>query len=206
MWLIIDPESQRRIIGKRFGTQKDLAEFLGISPKTFSRELKLCRSVFRWKGRDVQVVNQKQTRYSITTPDGDFVGKATTKAELARILGVTRQAVSAAIQRPRWGDLKIKGYIIKQRFEKEKITTPCKLQEDENPKPERNKAVFVTSGETKKFYPSMAKASKDLGVNPKTISLALKSGEKFRRRSDGAEFQVVLAPKSAPADLPKTRG
>ena len=206
MWLIIDPESQQKICGKRFDTQKDMAEFLGIPPQTLSRELKLCRSVFRWKGKDVQVVNQKLTRYSIKTPEGCLYGTAKSKADLARILCVTRQAVSWAFSHANWEGIRIKGYRINFSFDKEKLTTPCKLKEDEKPKPERNKAVLVTSGETKKFYPSMAKASKDLGIDSKTISSALKSGiNQFRRRSDGAEFQVALAPKSAPADLPESQ-
>ena len=208
MWLVIDPESQEKICGKRFDTQTDLANFLGISPQTLSRELKLCRSVFRWNGKNVQVVNQKLTRYSITTPEGDLYDKAKSKAELARILGVSRQAVSSAFSRPRrFGNgIRIKGFLINFSFDKGTLTTPCKLKKDEQPKPERNKAVVVTSGETKKFYPSMAKASKDLGINPKTISSALKSGaNQFRRRSDGVEFKVVLAPKSVAADLPKTQ-
>ena len=204
MWFVIDPESKQKL-GGRFDTQKDLAEFLGISSQSLSRELQLCRLIFRWKGRNVQVVNQNLARYEIQTPDGYPFGKAGTKAELARILGVSRQAVSAAISRPRLDDLKIKGYIVKQRFEKEKITTPCKLGENEKPKPKRNKAVLVASEKSEKFFPSMAQAAKELGVDSKTISSALKHGNHFRRRSDGMDFKVKMAPNPTLADLPEKR-
>ena len=48
MWFVIDPETLQKL-GGRFDTQKDLADFLGITPQTLSRELKLCRLIFRWK-------------------------------------------------------------------------------------------------------------------------------------------------------------
>ena len=39
MWFVIDPETLQKL-GGRFDTQKDLADFLGITPQTLSRELK----------------------------------------------------------------------------------------------------------------------------------------------------------------------
>ena len=154
MWFVIDPETLQKL-GGRFDTQKDLADFLGITPQTLSRELKLCRLIFRWKGRNVQVVNQSLMRYEIFSPENELVGRVKSKAELARFLGVSRQAVSAAMTRSI--PPKIRGHLIRQRFEKEKImTVPCKLEKNEKPKPKRNKAVTVNS----KFYPSINEAGR----------------------------------------------
>ena len=197
MWFVIDPETLQKL-GGRFDTQKDLADFLGITPQTLSRELKLCRLIFRWKGRNVQVVNQSLMRYEIFSPENELVGRVKSKAELARFLGVSRQAVSAAITRSI--SPKIRGHLIRQRFEKEKImTVPCKLGENEKPKPKRNKAVTVNS----KFYPSINEAGRKLKVDPQTISSALKSGGHFRRQKDGVRFRAALAVAPAPADLPE---
>ena len=198
MWFVIDPETLQKL-GGRFDTQKDLADFLGITPQTLSRELKLCRLIFRWKGRNVQVVNQSLMRYEIFSPENELVGRVKSKAELARFLGVSRQAVSAAIIRQPMAT-KIRGHLIRQRFEKEKImTVPCKLGENEKPKPKRNKAVTVNS----KFYPSINEAGRKLKVDPQTISSALKSGGHFRRQKDGMRFRAALAVAPAPADLPE---
>ena len=197
MWFVIDPETLQKL-GGRFDTQKDLADFLGITPQTLSRELKLCRLIFRWKERNVQVVNQSLMRYEIFSPENELVGRVKSKAELARFLGVSRQAVSAAMTRSI--PPKIRGHLIRQRFEKEKImTVPCKLGKNEKPKPKRNKAVTVNS----KFYPSINEAGRKLKVDPQTISSALKSGGYFRRQKDGVRFRAALAVEPAPADLPE---
>ena len=71
---MIDPETLQKL-GGRFDTQKDLADFLGITPQTLSRELKLCRLIFRWKERNVQVVNQSLMRYEIFSPENELVGR-----------------------------------------------------------------------------------------------------------------------------------
>ena len=135
MWLLIDPESRERICRKRFGTQADLANFLEISPKPLSRDLKLGRSVFQWNGKPAQVATQKQSIYSATTLEGDLCGTAKSKAELAKIIGVSRQAVYAAFARPQAGNgIRIKGFLVHFFFEKG-ILTPCKLKKDEQAKP-----------------------------------------------------------------------
>ena len=97
--MVCDRSGNSPELGGRFDTQKDLADFLGITPQTLSRELKLCRLIFRWKERNVQVVNQSLMRYEIFSPENELVGRVKSKAELARFLGVSRQAVSAAMTR-----------------------------------------------------------------------------------------------------------
>ena len=71
---MIDPETLQKL-GGRFDTQKDLADFLGITPQTLSRELKLCRLIFRWKGRNVQVVNQSLMRYEFFPQRMNLLGE-----------------------------------------------------------------------------------------------------------------------------------
>ena len=62
--------------------------------------------------------NQSLMRYEIFSPENELVGRVKSKAELARFLGVSRQAVSAAMTRSI--PPKIRGHLIRQRFEKEK--------------------------------------------------------------------------------------
>ena len=208
MWLLIDNTSKERV-SERFASQAALARFMKLSPQTLNKAVKEGRTVFPFEGRDVQVVKQIFARFEVRdSPRGKVLGRFATQADLAKSIGVSRQAVSAACARIcNWDERTVSAngsdFFLFPVFDKSPMTTPWK--EDPKPKNEHARSVHVTSEVFDKIFPSIAAATKELKVDSKTISSALKSGRnKFRRKSDKQEFQVKVLPKPIPISLPQT--
>ena len=208
MWVLIDNTSRERVSG-RFHSQAALARFMQLSPQTLNKAVKEGRTVFSFEGRDVQVVKQVFTRFEVrASPRGEVLGRFATQADLARSIGASRQAVSAACARIcDWDErtVSVNGsvFFLFPVFDKSPMTAPW--EEEPKPKNEHSKSVHITSEIFDKIYPSIAAATKDLKIDPKTISSALASGRnKFRRKSDRQEFQVKVLPKPKPVYLPPT--
>ena len=99
MWLLIDNTSKERV-SERFASQAALARFMKLSPQTLNKAVKEGRTVFPFEGRDVQVVKQIFARFEVRdSPRGKVLGRFATQADLAKSIGVSRQAVSAACAR-----------------------------------------------------------------------------------------------------------
>ena len=208
MWVLIDNTSRERVSG-RFHSQAALARFMQLSPQTLNKAVKEGRTVFSFEGRDVQVVKQVFARFEVRdSPRGEVLGRFATQADLARSIGASRQAVSAACARIcDWDErtVSVNGsvFFLFPVFDKSPMTAPW--EEEPKPKNEHSKSVHITSEIFDKIYPSIAAATKDLKIDPKTISSALASGRnKFRRKSDRQEFQVKVLPKPKPVYLPPT--
>ena len=208
MWVLIDNTSKERV-SKRFSSQAALAKFMKLSPQALNKAVKEGRTVFSFEGRDVQVVKQVFARFEIRdSPRGKVLGRFATQADLAKSIGVSRQAVSAACARIcNWDERCVSAhgseFFIFPVFDKLPMTTPW--EEDSKPKPknEHAKSVHITSEVFDKIYPSIAAATKDLKIDSKTISSAVASGRnKFRRKSDKQEFYVKVLPKPIPISLP----
>ena len=208
MWVLIDNTSRERVSG-RFPSQAALARFMKLSPQTLNKAVKEGRTVFSFEGRDVAVVKQVFNRFEVRdSPRGEILGKFTTQADLARSIGASRQAVSAACSRIcDWDERTVsvngKVFFLFPVFDKSPLTAPW----EEKPKPKNEHAisVHITSVDFDKIYPSIAAATKDLKIDPKTISSAVASGRnKFRRKSDRQEFEVKVLPKPKPVALPPT--
>ena len=208
MWVLIDNTSKERV-SERFSSQAALARFMKLSPQTLNKAVKEGRTVFSFEGRDVQVVKQVFARFEVRdSPRGSVLGRFATQADLANSIGVSRQAVSAACARIcNWDERTVlkdgNKIFIFPVFDKSPMTNPW--EEDSKPKPknEHAKSVHITSEVFDKIYPSLAAATRDLKIDSKTISAAVASGRnKFRRKSDGQEFQVKVLPKPIPISLP----
>ena len=208
MWVLIDNTSKERVSG-RFSSQAALARFMKISPQTLNKAVKEGRTVFPFEGRDVQVVQQVFNRFEVRdSPRGKVVGRFATQADLAKSMGVSRQAVSAACARIcNWDERTIlkdgsKIYIFPV-FDKSRMTNPWDEDAKPIPKKEHARSGHITSDVSDTIYPSIAAATRDLKIDSKTISSALASGKnKFRRKKDGREFQVKVVPKPTPTALP----
>ena len=208
MWVLIDNTSRERVSG-RFPSQAALARFMKLSPQTLNKAVKEGRTVFSFEGRDVAVVKQVFNRFEVkASPRGEVLGRFATQADLARSIGASRQAVSAACSRIcEWDERTVsvngKVFFLFPVFDKSPITAPW--EEKPQPKNEHSRSVHITSEDFDKIYPSIAAATKDLKIDPKTIAFALTSGRnKFRRKSDRQEFQVKVLPKPKPVYLPPT--
>ena len=208
MWVLIDNTSKERV-SVRFPSQAALARFMKISPQTLNKAVKEGRTIFPFEGRDVQVVEQVFARFEVRdSPRGVVLGTFATKADVAKWIGVSRQAVSAAFARLcSWDERTVlkdgrKIYLF-QTFDKGPMTNPWAEDAKPIPKKEHARSVHITSDFSDNFYPSIAAATKDLKIDSKTISSALATGKnKFRRKSDGREFQVKVVPKPTPVALP----
>ena len=208
MWVLIDNTSKERV-SERFSSQAALARFMKISPQSLNKAVKEGRTVFPFDGRDVQVVQQVFTRFEVRdSPRGNVLGRFATQADLARSLDVSRQAVSAACARIcDWDERTIlkdgSKIFIFPVFDKSPMTNPWEEDLKPTPKKEHARSVHITSDDFDKIYPSIAAATRDLKIDSKTISSAVASGKnKFRRKSDGREFQVKVIPKPTPISLP----
>ena len=101
MWFLRDIGSGEKV-SPDFSSQAKLARFMQILPQTLHKAIQEKRNIFKFRERNVRVVQEKILHWTLskgTGPSETLIETFETVSDLAKWLKVTTQAVYAAINR-----------------------------------------------------------------------------------------------------------
>ena len=177
MWVLVSHGD--KIIGEPANSESEIAKRLGISRQFLNKQLKKGKNCFIFQGTAVLVLRQME----FSAAGQEFE----TKNQMADALGLSRSAVSRVFKSGTTGVVQTKeGKEVKiSRIAGSTFAPAC-------PKPLTAIRVKSAVGGLQEFS-SIAAASRELKIDPKTIPSALKSGrDSFTRKSDGQKFMIEI--------------
>ena len=169
------------VVAGPFKSQAEMAKKLGLSQQYVNRQIRKYKFRFRLDGQDVLARREKE-----------FVGggkRGSDKEELAMRLGVSEKAVDEVLRKHTSG-------VLETPQGKVKIQ---KLKPGEKP-PLPAVRVLWNDDTEKQDFVSFAAAARELKIDPKTISSAIKAGrDSFTRKSDGKKFMFEIPAENTPS-------
>ena len=169
------------VVAGPFKCQAEMAKKLGLSQQYVNRQIRKCNFRFCLDGQQVIAHREKE-----------FVGggkRGSDKEELAMRLGVPEKAVDQVLAQNSSG-------FIQTPQGKVKIQ---KLKPGEKPPLPAVRVLWDDDTEKQDFV-SFAAAAKELKIDPKTISSAIKAGrDSFTRKSDGKKFTFEIPADNTPS-------
>ena len=183
MWVLVSHGD--KIIGEPTKSESAMAKKLGVSRQFLNKQLKKGKNGFIFQGKAVLVLRQME--FSATGRQFE------TQNQMADALGLSRSAVARVLATETTGVVQTKeGKEVKiSRIAGPTFAPAC-------PKPLPAISVKSAVGGLQEFS-SIAAASRELKIDPKTIPNALKSGrDSFTRKSDGQKFTVEIPGEEIP--------
>ena len=183
MWVLVSHGD--KIIGEPAKSESAIAKRLGVSRQFLNKQLKKGKNCFVFKGTAVLVLRQME----FSAAGQEFE----TQNQMADALGLSRTAVARVFKTGTTGVVQTKeGKEVKiSRIVGFTFVPAC-------PKPLPAIRVRSEVGGLQEFS-SIAAASRELKIDPKTIPSALRSGrDSFTRKSDGQKFTVEIPGEEIP--------
>ena len=169
------------VVAGPFKSQAEMAKKLGLSQQYVNRQIRKCNFRFCLDGQQVIAHREKE-----------FVGggkRGSDKEELAMRLGVPEKAVGQVLAQNSSG-------LLQTPQGKVKIQ---KLKPGEKPPLPAVRVLWDDDTEKQDFV-SFAAAARELKIDPKTISSAIKAGrDSFTRKSDGKKFTFEIPADNTPS-------
>ena len=176
MWVLV---SFGKIVGDSVKSESAIAKRLGISRQYLNKQLKKGKNHFMFRGMPVLVMRQME----FSAAGQEFE----TQNQMADALGLSRAAVARVFKTGKTGVVQTKGG---KEVKVSRIAGSTFIPAYPKPLP----AIRVMSevGGREEFS-SIAAASRELGIDSKTIPSALRSGrDSFTRKFDGMKFTVEI--------------
>ena len=179
MWVL--KSFSKEVVAGPFKSQTEMAKKLGLSHQFVNRQIRKYNFRFTLDGQTVVAVQEKEF-----TGDGK---RGSDKDEFAFRLGVSQNAVEKVFAKHKSG-------VLETPQGKVKIQ---KLKPGEKPALPAIRVLWNEDMEKKDFV-SFASAAKELKIDSKTISSAIKAGRNsFTRKSDGQKFTFEIPKENTPS-------
>ena len=142
MWVLKKINQEQEFASGKFSSQSQLAEFLGIHPRTLNKALKEGRNSFQFRGEIVSIHQLPEFSAEDSSGNHQFFEK---EAQIVEFFGVSRQTVYLAFKNANEKVFKKDGvkWIVKRLLQDE--VPICKDQRSQSLKVSRLKSALTPS-------------------------------------------------------------